>query len=715
MENYGNISTEDLVRMASKKDIDAQAALAYRFADESGNEKNIAAAIEWGEKAFAKGRHDIAPLLAKLYFYGNEIPNNAEKAFYYCSLGENDVDSLCMLANEFYSGKNGIEADAEKAYACIVKALNLCGSDIEVRGRVLYYMGNMYFEGCGVEKNVEEAINLYLKSANDGNALAYIALAECYKNKNNFFKAKLYAEKACLCGDETVTEIAVREYNGITSLAASTLKRVPCELSDFANECDRNIHEILRKLNKDTSEYKVFDEEANRLIKNAQTFDRIGNYKKVYPTYERVANEYPHDFRGWYNTARVFTNNFAVYSVFSTDGYGKMDKPEYYENITYAQRTVESCFENDLFKICDAYKNGCVDISVEELKNTMYLMYESDDCMEKASEYARRNEDKITYLYNNKPCNATALALHVLLNVLNNDNIKKYNEKVRQHNAKLDDTLENKVNGYITELAQQLKIENPRDYANNAEALQAITEDGDVQAEIENYRNKQKESLEYYSEITNVIVCDVYDESKFGEDRPYVDYKPRNDYEYDDGFVDFIIAFAEKCSIQMRGYEVFYSEAKKKEYDDCVIFENAKDELRLDYFNKFLLLKQKYSEMMPHKLSAFEALAQTVGEYIDACSAYERANSSNVFKQVFKGKELKEDRADVREAYEAVCIKLDGIKNNILANAKNDIHELNSEFKRAYSRFERNVFLYGEDILQEVINNKIEKIKSGRI
>lgn len=414
--------------------------------------------------------------------------------------------------------------------------------------------------------------------------------------------------------------------------------------------------------------------------------------------------------------ARVFTNNFAVYSIFSTDDYGKMDESEYYENITYAQRTVETCFENDLLKICDEYKNGCVDISVEELKNTMYSMYESSDCFEKAAEYARQNENKITYLYNNKPCNVTALALHVLLNVLNNDNIKKYNEKVRQHNAKLDGKVENKVSDYITELAQQLKIENPKDYANNAEALQAISEDEDTQEAINIYRNEQRALLEYYSEITNVIVCDVYSELNFGEDRPYANYKPQNEFEYDDGFVDFVIAFAEKCSIQMRGYESFYSAAKKKYYEDCISAENTKDAMRLDYFNKFLLLKQKYSEMLPHKLTAFEELTEAVHEYIEVYSAYEKANSSNVFKYMFKGKELKEDRADIKDAYEVICVKLETIKNKILENAKNDIHELNSEFDKIYpTELDLKTFLYDEDVLYGVINDKFEKIKSGKL
>lgn len=713
MENYSNISTEELLRAASKKDADAQVELAYRFANGVNCDKNIASAVEWGEKAYTRGRHDVAALLAKLYFNGDDIYCDTQKAFFYCKECDNDVDCLCMLANEFYSGKHGVPQDNDKAFACISKALNLC-TDSQA-GRVFYYMGNMYFEGCGVEQNTDEAVNWYLKSASYRYCAAYIALANCSRLKKDFRKAKFYAEKACDCGDYTIMQSAMKEYNSAIRLIAEQKKPEHCKLSDIANEYDRNIHEVLRKINNNVANYNGFDKEANRLIKNAQTFDRIGNYKKVYPTYERVADEYPHDFRGWYNMARVFTNNFAVYSILSTDGYGKMDMPEYYENMTYAQRTVEECFENDILKVYDDYKNGCVDISIEELKNTLYSIYESDDCLNKAAEYARQYEDKITYLYNNKPCNVTALALHVLLKVLNNDNIKKYNEKVRLHNQKLNEKIEGKVNDYIIELAQRMKIENPKEYQSNAQAMETIESSPEIQEEIANYRKAQMESLEYYSEITNVSVCDVFDSETFGADTPYANYMPQNEFEYDDDFVDFIVAFAEKCSIQMRGYEAFYSPAKKKANAEYISSENTKDAVRLDYFNKFSDLKNDYTEMMSHKSRAFDELTEIVSEYIEIYSLYEKASSANVFMQVFKGKELKEDKADIQDAYDAVCVKLDEIKKKILENAKTAINELNADFANRYPQLNWNSFIYDEDSFNTIINNKFEKIKNGNI
>lgn len=717
MENYSNVSTEELIRMASKKDADAQVVLAYRFADDSYKEKNIPAAVEWGEKAFAKGKREVAPLLAKLYFYGDSNLHDTEKAFNYYSVGAslNDVECLCQLANEFYSGKNGVEQNNQMMYSCIAKALTLCGNDIALQGKVMYFMGNMYFYGFGVKRNIEEAVNYYLKSAALGNSNAYIALTMCYKEKNIPQKVRIYAEKACDCGDDATIEDAINAYNYATEQLSKNINCKTCKLSDVANACDRHIHDTIRKLNEGIAGYKKFDSEADRLIKNAQTFDKIGNYKKVYPTYERVADEYPHDFRGWYNMARVFTNNFAVYSIFSADGYGKLERSEYFENMLYAQRTVEACFENDLLKICDDYKNGCVDISIEELKNTLYTIYHAEDTAEKAAEYARKYEEKITYLYKNKPCNVTALALHVLMNVLNNDNIKKYNAKVKQHNASVDEKVEIKVNDYIIELAQKMKIENPRDYASNAQALQDIETDEDIQAQIAKYRNEQKASMEYYSEIENMAVCDVYDETTFGNDRPYMNYRPQNEYEYDDDFVDFAVAFAEKCSIQMRGYDAFYSPKRKKEYYEYIKSENAYDMLRLDYFNKFLLLKQKYTDMMPHKSRAFDELTEIVSEYIEIYSEYERTNSSGVLKQVFKGKELKEDKEDVKSAFDAVCVRMDGIMNKILANARSDINSLNAEYARICLNGDSNGIAYDESVFDDIIYKKFEKIKSNKV
>lgn len=715
MENYSRISTEELLRMATKKDVDAQAALAYRLADEQGDEEDLVSAVEWGEKAYARGRHDVAPLLARLYFNGEGVQHDMVKAFSYCNESKDDIECLCILANEFYSGKNGIEKNDDNAFACISRALSICDNVDPLMGRILYYMGNMYLYGCGVKADVEEAINYYLSSASKGFSSAYIALAECYKKKNDPRKVEFYAEKAFLCADDSIVQDAMNEYKDATRLIAVELEITPCKLGEAAGAYDGEIHTAMESFDNKAADPRKFEDEANRLTRNAQTFDRIGNLKKVYPAYERLANEYPHDFRGWYNMARVFTNDFAVYSIFSVDGYGKLDCPEYYENMIYAQRTIEQNCENELLKICDDYKNGCVSLSVHELKNDLYAMFAGDDCADKIAEYARKFESKITYLYNNRPCNTTALALHVLLNVLNNDNIKKYNEKVRQHNQKLDEKVEGAVNDYIIELAQKLKIENPKDYASNAEAMQAIGTDKEAQEDILNYRNSQKAMLEYYSEITALTVCDVYDEDKFGEDRPYKGYQPHNECEYDDDFVDFAVALAEKCSIQMRGYKAFYSPEGIKKCEAYIASENVNDAIRLDYFNRASSLKQKYTDMQPDKSRAFEELVEIMSEYTEAYSAYERSNGSNVFKQVFKGKELKESKEGTKEAYDAAFVKLDDIKNKIIAGSRNEINALNNEFVSRYTQLDMSEFLYAEDSFIGIIIGKFEKLKNNKV
>ncbi len=716
MENYNNISTEELIRIA-KKDVDAQAVLAVRLAMGIGAQKNAGDALDWAEKAYSKGRTDMAPLIAKLYFEGEPgVKKDVDKAFKYYTIGANarNIECMCKLATEYYSGNNGQDKDDKKAFELVHGAVSVNDADEESQGLARYHMGNMYYYGIGVEHNVAEAVNWYLKALAKGCEDAYVGIMLCCKEQNAPDEMKYYAQKACVSESATIREKGVEFYNEAVRTMAKQREFKGLKLSDYANGLDRDIHEIIRRLQENTSKYPGFDAEANRLEKNAQTFARIGNYKRVYPTYEHMAEEYPHDFRGWYNLARVFTDNFAVYSVFSVEDYGKIDKPEYCENMTYAQRTVEEYFSADLAGIIQRYRVGCVDISIEELKNTLYSFYYSENAQVSAAKYIRQYEEKLTYLYNNKPCVVTALALHVLLNILNNDNIDKYNDRVRKHNTTLDDKVNQKVDDYIIELAQRMRIEHPKDYANNDEAMEDIKRDKEIQAEIRAFREHKRAELEYYIEIHNLISSDVYDEHAFGEDRQYQGYKPAKAWEYDDSFVDFIVALAEKCGIHMRGYEAFYSPERLEKYNEFNSVLAKRDSVRLEYFDRFVSLRAKYSLLAEAEEASFGELAAVAGEYREIFEAYEKANNANVFKQVFKGKELKEDQADINQAYEIVSEKLNSVMEKVLELAKHDVAAINASVREKYPDVADSVIIYDDSDIDVLISRTFDNIKNNR-
>ena len=713
MEDFTNCSLDELLKFAAKKDVDAQAAAVARLLIEARGPKDYVLAAEYGEKAIAKGRVDIAPLVARLYFEGaGELKRDVEKALKYTQMGADarDVECLLRLATEYYVGANGVEKDDAKAFACLYNAVFANTDDTNLQGSVRYALANMYFEGRGVNKNVEEAINWYLKALSKRCTLAYVGLVKCYEEKNMPEQVAYYAKNLFNNGEDNIRELAVSAYNrAIDQIATKVPYKAP-KLSEVSNDKDRSIHGVIHALDKKLSEYKDFEAEADRLVKNAQTYARIGNYKRVFPAYERVTDEYPHDFRGWYNLARVFTDNFAVYSIFSCEGYGKMEQAEYNENIVYAQRTVEAEFENELSDIKNKYEDGCIDISIAQMKNFLASAYSHDDPQGKVADFVRQYEEKIVYIYNHKPTVATALTLHLLLNVLENDSIKKYNEKVLQHNASLDEKVTKTVNDYVAQLAQQLKINNPKDYATNAEALEEVNSDPKLQQQVEEYKQKVKAGMEYYSTISGGTSIDTYDPESFGDQKPYSGYIPTKTEEFDDEYVDFIIALAQRCSIQMRSYEEFYTPERRRKIAEFEQSQALVDSARLEYFKQYLFLKGKYSAMTPQVEPLFDELADLTAEYENAYVEYDKARSSNVFMQVFKTKEQKEDREDVFQNYNALLARLDELRVKITARAHEEINSLNAEFISKYPSLGEDIATYNENIIDSSIRDKFKQI-----
>jgi len=74
----------------------------------------------------------------------------------------------------------------------------------------------------------------------------------------------------------------------------------------------------------------------NRLIQNAETFMRLGNYEEAYRVYEKVSQTYPEDYRGWWGMIIVGTNNFE-------------DMPSRYSMINQYLRYVKQLAPDEVF------------------------------------------------------------------------------------------------------------------------------------------------------------------------------------------------------------------------------------------------------------------------------------------------------------------------------------------------------------------------------
>lgn len=717
MESYNNVSLEELTRMASKKDADAQAELSRRYSEGDSVDKNIKTAIDWAEKAYSRGRTDLAAELGNLCIKcADDSEEYAVKAIKYYMAGaeENNAECLYKLALFYNNGQYNLPKDDNKAFELLSKAIaNGIGSEEELI-YAQYLMANAYFKGMGTKSDIAQAMSQYIELAQKGYEPSYIKLAECSLATERVSEAEFYAKKACDSNDEQISAQGKALYAQCIEMRSDYVVIQSANIDGIIGENDKAMGERLRALQDATEKFSGFEKEANRLIHNAETLARIGNYNRVPSAYDRVTCEYPDDFRGWYNLARIFTNNFTSYSLFEEEKYGKVEENEFCENMLYAERTVPEEFERNISGIKNAYIENITDVSIESMKNTMYGFYTDRISSEKIAEYVRKYEDKLIYIYKKRPCVVTALSLHLLENILNNDNIKKYNERVAAHNRSLNSRVDRDVQDYVTELAQNLRIDNPKEYASNAKALEAVNTNAEYIDKIQNFRRKLESEQDYYSEIKSSVTYDVYAGNEFGAEREYKGYYPINQSEFDDEYVDFIIILANRCGIQMRGYEVFYTEEKRNTlaYIESVI-EKA-SVLQSEYHKKYIEIRDKYSALAQTDSEMFSDITRALVNYEVAYAQYEKANSSSVFKQVFKGKETKETKEDTTAMFESAQAEVDSAAKMILLSARKQMAQLNDEFKTRYVDEAPYMAFYSESCLDDLIKERVTFMKLQR-
>ena len=715
MESYNNVLLEELIKMASKKDADAQAELCRRYAEGISVERNAKTAVEWGEKAYSRGRTDIAAYLGNLCMECKNV--SAEyitKAIKYYNQGAqtNDIECLCKLSMFYHNGECGLVKDDNKSFELLLQALTKGAGSEDDFTYIRFLLGNAYREGIGVKQNFAEAVCLYVDAALKGYEEANIKLAECYLDEGKTEDAEFYIKKACESENSDVAYVGRELYGKMLKAKSAFVSDQTENLEALTGEKDRAVSEKIRALHDATERSRAFEKEADRLVHNAETLMKIGNYKRVYPAYDRVTYEYPADFRGWYNLARVFTNNFASYSIFPEEKYGKTEEAEFYENMAYAERTVQDEFAGMLASIKNMYVEGCIDISIAQMKNTLYNFFAQNASTDKIAEYVRTYEDKLVYLFEKRPCVVTALSLHLLRNILNNDNIRKYNEKVTAHNNSINAKIDQKIQDYITELAQNLRIDRPKDFASNAEALEKINTDEEYINQVQAYREQLKSAQEYYTEIENTVAYDFYEKDKFGSESAYAGYYPQNKNEFDDEYVDFIVSFADKCGIQMHGYEAFYTDERKNAIYNAYDLTSRAAAAQDSYYTEYYALERKYSEFDQNSDKLFVEIARALVKYEIAYGEYQKANDANVFKQMFKGREVKESIEGSTAMFESAQETVDSIAKSIIASAHDEVSSLNAKMRELYPQEIEHMFLCDESSLDDVIKARVATLKS---
>ena len=185
-----------LMQVAEKGDAEAQAMIGESYLNGKGLEQSESKAIEWFEKAAAKGNATALYHLANFYFYGNSplIGKYPKKAIEYYTQAANkgNVDAQRQLAVCLYNGIGGA-ASQRDAFNWILKAVNANPSPITENNLAVCYL-----TGNGARTSASQALELFQKAADAGDVTAQYNLGALLleEPQQDIKKAFKYLEKA---------------------------------------------------------------------------------------------------------------------------------------------------------------------------------------------------------------------------------------------------------------------------------------------------------------------------------------------------------------------------------------------------------------------------------------------------------------------------------------------------------------------------------------
>ena len=166
---------------------EAQYRNGVKFLEGKDVEQDFKAALLWFEKAAAQGN---VPAMEQLGFMherglGCEVDIKSAKEWYEKAVEKGDAAAMVALGQMYFRGYDGIEKDYAKAGEYFKKAALIWRAvEPENQWKVLYafyYLGCIYTEGLGVEKDLMLGQRCFLLGAHNGNAICLRSLALAYK------------------------------------------------------------------------------------------------------------------------------------------------------------------------------------------------------------------------------------------------------------------------------------------------------------------------------------------------------------------------------------------------------------------------------------------------------------------------------------------------------------------------------------------------------
>lgn len=181
-------------KMAEQGDAASQIALGVMYANGHGVDQDFTKAAEWYGRAVEQGHKTAQYKLGLLHMHGQGVPRDLRKAeeYFLMSAAQGYAPSQTMLGNLYTVTGHGhahvsgfinpyIPKNDEKAAEWYQLAAEWhCKSAEQGNADALCALGHMYNMGWGVYQDEEEALRLFLESAEQGNAIAQYMVGDSY-------------------------------------------------------------------------------------------------------------------------------------------------------------------------------------------------------------------------------------------------------------------------------------------------------------------------------------------------------------------------------------------------------------------------------------------------------------------------------------------------------------------------------------------------------
>ncbi len=234
---------ESLRKRAAKGESEAQLAIAFRYRDGKGTEKDEKEALLWAHRAADQGHAEAMDFVGFTYLRGNVIPRRPVVAFGYFQAAAEESAQAAFNLGQCYFGAQGTEQDCEKALIWWEKAAE------RGHGRAAAAAAMAWLSGEGVPSDPARARRLAERAAELNDPSGLVLLGELHFREGDLEAAKAnWAKAAQLHPTATTGHPAQPSGNASAQQGADLLKLIdyrlrPSEPGRFAYVPMPHIHQ----------------------------------------------------------------------------------------------------------------------------------------------------------------------------------------------------------------------------------------------------------------------------------------------------------------------------------------------------------------------------------------------------------------------------------------------------------------------------------------